>query len=138
MPYKNILGNLEWFCFLSPRWWATFKISFKVIFIGKNSPIIFEKLNESLFLIYLQFTKYDLSFISLKVTTNKLGEGVLRFHKEFFLSPKNNTKQRGLSKKLSLTTNAKYEHAPILYLKINVSFFCCPLFFKDFLSTQDH
>ena len=34
--------------FLLPTWWAIFKISFKVIFVRKNSQIIFEKLNQTL------------------------------------------------------------------------------------------
>ena len=49
MPQKVILGILEQKkFFLSPTWWAIFKISFKVIFVRKNSQIIFEKLNQTL------------------------------------------------------------------------------------------
>ena len=46
-PFKTVLVNLESKIFLSTQpWWATFKISFAVIFVGKTQ-IIFEKLNRT-------------------------------------------------------------------------------------------
>ena len=40
MTLRVVLGNLEGIVFFLPTWWPIFKISFKVIFVRKNSRII--------------------------------------------------------------------------------------------------
>ena len=47
-PFKTVLVDLESnIFFVAQPWWATFKISFAVIFVGKTQ-IIFEKLKQTL------------------------------------------------------------------------------------------
>ena len=46
-PFKTVLVEIESkVFFVAQSWWATFKISFAVIFVGKTQ-IIFEKLNRT-------------------------------------------------------------------------------------------
>ena len=43
MPFKAVLGDLEWKIFLiALSWWATLKTTFAVIFVRKTHESIFE------------------------------------------------------------------------------------------------
>ena len=83
--------------------------------------------------VYSQFTKYDLIFIWLTVMANKFGKIYRAFTSNYFLSPKNN-KKADLCMRFSSVTNAS---SSMLYLKTNISFFWCLLFFEDFPNPQD-
>ena len=73
-------------------------------------------------LVYLQFTKFRLVFMWLTTQENKFGEGV---------------KQTGFTWNFLQPPMQMCESASIPYIKINMLFFCCCLFFKDFLNPQD-
>ena len=90
----------------------------------------------SLILVSLEFIMAPFSYDS--VTASKFGKGVQSCHKRLLiLSPKKQKKQAGYAWNFLQPPMQMSVSVSNPYLKINILFFCCPLFFKDFLNLQN-